>query len=248
MEERRTYGTTHGDQRASEVLYIAAKAPRPGVAKTRLAAVLGHDHALALYTAFLCDLAIRFAPAPFATGWYITPSDAWADLAPLVDVTGRPPLVLEQPEGDWTDRQRWLFQGARARGEHRTVLIASDSPQITIDVVAQAFAALHHHDLVFGPVLDGGYYLIGMRGWHDVLHGVQMSTTTVLEDILGRAERIGLTIAHLAPTFDVDEIGDLRRLEEIATERDDLRATRAALAAVASAAAHRLGALENLRQ
>ena len=41
-------------------LYIAAKAPRPGLAKTRLARGIGEEAALALYRGFLSDLAARF--------------------------------------------------------------------------------------------------------------------------------------------------------------------------------------------
>jgi uncharacterized protein len=57
-------------------LYIAAKAPRAKIAKTRLGHAIGHDNAAALYKAFLIDLAARFTDAPFALGWYVTPPDA----------------------------------------------------------------------------------------------------------------------------------------------------------------------------
>ena len=179
-------------------LYIAAKAPRPGLAKTRLARGIGQRTAIDLYRAFLRDLGARFAaPAArgaFSLGWYITPPDAWDDLAPLVssrrlrDDTRDRARILAQGPGDWTTRQEALFAGAWERGEERTVLIASDSPHLAVEVVAAAFRQLDRHDLVFGPVTDGGYYLIGMRGWCDVLQGIPMSTGTVLQDIVARAE------------------------------------------------------------
>lgn len=210
-------------------LYIAAKAPRPKIAKTRLGGAIGHDNAAALYRAFLIDLAVRFADAPFALGWYITPSDAWEDIAPLVGRSSRVARVSIQGEGDWTMRQRQLFRECDARGEERTVLIASDSPQITVGVVEEAFRKLDRHDLVFGPTCDGGYYLIGMRGFHDVLSGIPMSTGTVLEDITEQAERIGLSVVRVETTFDIDEIDDLAQLKQLAATRADLKATSAAL-------------------
>jgi uncharacterized protein len=211
-----------------DILYVAAKAPREGVAKTRLGREVGHGAAVGLYRAFLLDLAARFSGAPFPVGWYITPPDAWADLAPLVDGHAEP-RVLFQGDGDWTERQRDLFRGAAGRGEERIVLVASDSPQLDVGVVQQAFRALEEHELVFGPTHDGGYYLIGMRGWHDVLHNIPMSTNTVLDDIAARARASGLSVGWVETTFDVDEAEDLDHLRALVARRADLAATRAAL-------------------
>ena len=140
-------------------------------------------------------------------------------------------------ELDWTHRQRALFSTAHTRNERRTLLIASDSPQIGLDTVREAFARLDRDDLVLGPTDDGGYYLVGMRSpagstetrpW-DALAGVQMSTGTVLDEILARAARLGLRTSLLPPMFDVDDASDLERLIPLALRRDDLAAARAAL-------------------
>ncbi|MDQ3163798.1 MAG: TIGR04282 family arsenosugar biosynthesis glycosyltransferase [Actinomycetota bacterium] len=210
----------------NSVLYIAAKAPRPGEVKTRLAAAIGDAAATGLYGAFLRDLAVRFPHA----AWFVTPADAWRrETRSYIAPSAR---VLEQPNGDWTQRQRALFRDAAARGEERVVLIASDSPQIRAEVVAEAFARLERNELVLGPVLDGGYYLIGMRGWHDVFASLRMSTDTVLSELVGNARRTGLAVTLLEPTYDVDELADLELLELDAAVREDLQATRAALAAL----------------
>jgi uncharacterized protein len=214
----------------TSALYFAARAPRPGMAKTRLARTIGEVAAMSLYRAFLRDLAARFEQAPFRVGWYVTPADAWLDLAPLVGSARWPGRVIQQGDGDWTTRQRALFADAASRGEERTLLLACDSPHVRVQVVADAFALLARHDLVLGPTYDGGYYLIGSRGRHDVLRGVQMSTATVLDQILARARAAGISTALVEPTFDVDEAVDLARLEAVAFERQDLPATRAALA------------------
>jgi uncharacterized protein len=210
-------------------LYIAAKAPRAELTKTRLGRAIGHDAAVELYKAFLADLAARFADAPFALGYYVTPPDAWEEIAPLVHRGRRALRVSIQGEGDWTERQRQLFREGAARGEEKMVLIASDSPQLTVEVVEGAFRHLDRHDLVFGPTYDGGYYLIGMRGFHDVLSGIPMSTGTVLDDVAGRAERIGLSVGWVETTFDVDEVEDLAHLRGLVATRADLAATRLAM-------------------
>ena len=202
-------------------LYIAAKRPVPGRVKTRLAAAIGDAAAAALYRAFLADLGSRFPDCV----WYVTPA-GWTPGG----------ATLTQPTGDWTDRQRRLFRRATRHVQDRLVLIASDSPQVGAEVVAEAFGLLDRHDLVVGPVLDGGYYLIGMRGWHDVLAGVTMSTSSVFRDVVEGARARGLSVATVEPTYDVDELSDLALLELDAETRDDLPATRAALAALRAGA------------
>jgi glycosyltransferase A (GT-A) superfamily protein (DUF2064 family) len=140
--------------------------------------------------------------------------------------------VLFQGDGDLTERQRELFLGSANRGEERTVLIASDSPHLTVEVVEEAFRRLDRQDLVFGPTYDGGYYLIGMRGWHDVLEGLPMSVGTELDGIVARARLLGLSVGLLEATFDVDVVEDLQHLRPLALERPDLPATRDALASL----------------
>lgn len=213
----------------TDALYIIAKAPRAGLAKTRLGRAVGDEAAIVLYKAFLRDLAARFAGAPFDCGWYVTPPDAWDDISPLVDWDGRETQVLLQGEGDLGERQREFFRGAVDRGEERVVLVASDSPQLSVEVVERAFRELRRHDLVFGPTYDGGYYLIGMRGFRDVFRGVAMSIGTELGKIVAAAELAGLSVGWVETTFDVDEVEDLEHLRLLVEHRPDLAATRLAL-------------------
>ncbi len=215
----------------SDRLYIAARAPRPGFTKTRLGRAIGHESAAAIYAGFLTDLATRFAMAPFETGWYITPPDAWPEISAVLPRPQSRNSIIPQPNGDWTSRQRALFQGMHRRGERRSVLIASDSPHLPVGHVSAAFELLGERDLVFGPVEDGGYYLIGMRTPRaiEVLDGIQMSTGDVLERLIGRAESLNLSVGLVPPTFDVDEIGDLARLIQEIARRSDLAATSRAL-------------------
>ncbi len=213
----------------TDALYIIAKAPRAGLAKTRLGRAVGNEAAIVLYKAFLRDLAARFAGAPFDCGWYVTPPDAWDDISPLVDWDGRETKVLLQGEGDLGERQREFFRGAVDRGEERVVLVASDSPQLSVEVVELAFRELRRHDLVFGPTYDGGYYLIGMRGFRDVFRGVAMSIGTELGKIVAAAELAGLSVGWVETTFDVDEVEDLEHLRLLVEHRPDLAATRLAL-------------------
>ena len=212
-------------------LYIAAKAPRPGLVKTRLAQAIGEDSAVALYAAFLRDLEARFAAARAEPAWFVSPDGCWPEIASAAGIAGGP-TVVNQGAGSWSQRQDRLFASAALRGESPVVLIASDSPQISIEYVEEAFDRLEHHDLVLGPVHDGGYCLLGMRGYQDLLPGIPMSTPHVLKAVRDSAVARGLAVALLRETFDVDEVKDLAALEAACRERDDLGETRRALALI----------------
>lgn len=213
-----TAATRHSDN----LLLIAARDPVPGFTKTRLGQAIGMERAARLYRAFLTDLAARFTPAaladdpPFDLGWAFTPAEC--DFAAVVAGLETHALVdrrvrfVPQHGPDWGVRQAKLLRYGHDVGYQRTILTASDSPQMPLPVVLDAFEQLEHHDVVLGRVTDGGYYLIGVRGPHDVLSGVPMSTASAADGVLERSAQLGLAPAEVNATFDVDEVEDLEHL------------------------------------
>jgi glycosyltransferase A (GT-A) superfamily protein (DUF2064 family) len=212
------------DQKARKagrgLFLIAAKAPLPGFTKTRLGATIGMERAARLHAAFLVDLAARFTPRAdedrdFDVGWAFTPADIdFASVLTRIGCAPPPACVRFVPQhGDgWDIRQANILRWGFEQGYARTVLVGSDSPQVQLSIVRDAFAALSNHDVAMGRTLDGGYYLIGLRGLHDVLSGVPMSTTSAADALADRAAVRGLRLAELPATFDVDVEGDLEHL------------------------------------
>jgi glycosyltransferase A (GT-A) superfamily protein (DUF2064 family) len=110
------------------------------------------------------------------------------------------------------------FRRVLARPGARCVLIGSDMPQLSVELVGEAFAELDRVDLVLGPAEDGGYYLIAMREPHDVFSGITWSQPSVLAETLTRASALDLRVHLLASGFDIDELRDLERLRELLAE------------------------------
>ncbi len=225
---------------------IAAREPTPGFTKTRLWASVGMETAATLYRAFLADLAHRFVPPslteepPFDLAWAFTPDGCdfpgvVAALSPVMGAlagmaSGRVRYVPQWGEG-WGERQANLLRWGHGEGYRRTVLTASDSPQMSVATVEAAFTALLGHDVVIGRVEDGGYYLIGLSGPHDVLRDVPMSSASAADALLARARGLGLRVAEVEPTFDVDTHADLVTLRNYAARFSaTIPATAAALA------------------
>lgn len=209
-------------RRGNCLLMIAARAPHAGETKTRLGRTIGMERAARLYAAFLRDLADHLTPA--AGGSQCEYDLAWTFSPPDVDFRGELSGVLgEAPsdhvryipqidDEDWGARQGALLRWGDEHGYGRTILIASDSPQIERDAVLRAFGALVDNDVVIGRVLDGGYYLIGQRGYCDILGNVEMSTASAADGVIEQARSRGLVVAEMPETFDVDVEDDLDRL------------------------------------
>lgn len=200
---------------------IAARAPIPGQTKTRLGRSLGMERAAGLYRAFLRDLADRFegaiveGTAPFDLAWTFSPPehDFRSELAALTSRASPSRVRFVPQDGpDWGARQTNLLRWAHGQGYRRSVLMASDSPHLPVTAVLDAFALLERRDVVLGRVRDGGYYLIGMRGFHDVLTSVAMSTPSAADGVIEAATAVGCTVGEVEGTFDVDEVGDLDAL------------------------------------
>jgi glycosyltransferase A (GT-A) superfamily protein (DUF2064 family) len=89
---------------------------------------------------------------------------------------------------------------------------------VPLEHFKQALTLLDQHDLVLGPAMDGGYYLIGMnRTIPELFTDIPWSTDQVLRLTQDRAAQLGLKTALLQPSRDVDTLADLEALIEAYT-------------------------------
>jgi rSAM/selenodomain-associated transferase 1 len=195
-------------------LLIFAREPVLGRVKTRLAANIGPEAALATYRELLAITAAAVqATQVLATVWLAEAAAVTALGAPAS--IARPewpglPWRVQPPAGSLGDRMAHAFAEAFAVGARHVVVIGTDCPGLTTDLLRQAFAQLATHDLVVGPAADGGYYLIGMNELHtNLFANKQWSTDSVLSATLADAENLGLRVAQLPTLADVDSGSDL---------------------------------------
>ncbi len=195
----------------STAVIVFAKAPVPGLAKTRLAPVLGTAGAAAL-----AERMLRHALAQ-ATAAGVGP----VELCATPDA-GHPALqaaaaqhgatLAAQGSGDLGQRMhRALARSLAAHG--RALLIGTDAPGLDAAVLRQAAQALQDHDAVFVPALDGGYVLVGQRRADArCFDGMAWSHARVMDDTRERLRAAGVRWAELAPVADIDEPADLVHL------------------------------------
>jgi rSAM/selenodomain-associated transferase 1 len=188
---------------------ILAKAPLPGLAKTRLAPALGTEGAAALQ-ARLIERAVETARAADigpVTLWAAPDQDhpAFQTLAALFGVA-----LARQPEGDLGDRMLAALEAARGPA----IVIGTDCPALEPTHLAAAAEALRADiDVVVVPVEDGGYALIGMREPQPRLFAdMPWSTAAVMAETRRRLVRLSLSWREPARLWDVDRPADVERL------------------------------------
>jgi uncharacterized protein len=189
-------------------------------------------------------IVIAEAPAPDRVDDWLSPPlppqqaalVAEAALADTLEVVAAAPvtrrvLALDGAPGDWLpdgfrvfgqrgsgldERIAAAFADAYAVAPLPMVLIGTDTPQVTVDMLGDAVASLEsgEADAVFGPSTDGGFWLLGLRRPdRSLLAGVPMSDQDPGRVLLERLAGAGLRVA-LAPRL--TEVSSFETAEQVA--------------------------------
>jgi rSAM/selenodomain-associated transferase 1 len=193
-------------------LGIFAKAPVPGRVKTRLAQDIGSAAATALYRRLGRQVVAAAVGSGYPTIVWFTPPTSHEGVRAWLDGVGAV-AFCPQAGGNLGTRLAHAFGRRFAAGDRAVVMIGTDAPGVNRHIVREAFRALRAHDLVLGPSLDGGYYLVGLSAPQPALfRAIPWSTKDVLRVTEGRARELGLTFRLLRPLRDVDSGRDARAL------------------------------------
>ena len=226
-----------GRRQRRDALAVIAKEPVAGLAKTRLVPALGEAGAARAATAMLTDT-LAAVRATGADPWLcFTPVEARERLGRVAPGFG----LLAQGSGDLGDRLAACLADLLATGADRVTIVGADTPHVPVTSYQRAFALLDEADVVLGPALDGGYYLVAAKAARPELFvGIPMGTEVVLTETLARATAAGLVVALLPPLCDLDMVEDLAAAldaGELAGAPATLAATKGLLAAVRVATA-----------
>jgi len=199
--------TTVCSSRPNRTLVIMAKAPKPGMVKTRLIESLPSSAVTALYRCLLEDtlaLAKSLADVEVAV---MCPEPDRDELAHFL---GNAVEVVAQKGQGLSAGLTSVFRHFAAAGRQHVIAFNSDSPHLAPPVLHSAFEILATHDVVVGPTHDGGYYLVGAKAAHPSLfEGEGMGTTSALDRLLARTKVLGLSTGFTEPFYDIDVANDL---------------------------------------
>lgn len=191
-------------------LVIFTRFPEPGKAKTRLIPALGPARAAELARE-MTQHTLAWA-RELAEGYPVNIEIRFdgGDTESMATAFGNGLPYRPQGEGDLGCRMERAFDEAFLEGAHRAVIIGTDCPEITPDLILESFERLAACDLVLGPATDGGYYLIGLRAdAPQLLTDIAWGSERVLEQTLHRADALSLNVSLLKTLSDVDCADDL---------------------------------------
>ncbi len=199
---------------ASPTVVVMTRAARPGATKTRLHPLLGAAGCAELQQALLAHT-VATASQVAATSLHVAvePPDAVAEVARLV---GAAATVFDQQGSDLGARMCTAMAHVAAALPGPIVLIGTDVPLLTSERIIEATELLDAgHDVVFGPALDGGYYLIALRRPTPAVFDIDPALwggPRVLESSIAAARAAGLDVACLPVLRDLDTPEDARAL------------------------------------
>lgn len=188
---------------SKNLLIIFVKNIKLGKVKTRLAKTVGNDNAFKIYKSLVevteeatsvinIDRRIYFSEVIVENKW---PNDYKA----------------VQKGIDLGERMSNAFQDGFADGYDNVVLIGSDLPNISAEIINKGFRKLNNHDVVFGPAEDGGYYLVGFSKLHDcVFKNKAWSTSSLMEDTLAELSQKKIDVSLIETLNDIDTFEDLQ--------------------------------------
>ena len=190
---------------SKNLIIIFYRNPVKGTVKTRLAAGIGDEAALAVYKQ-LSEMTMK-AVRPVASkknvyyDQHITHDDIWSegDFEKTVQVGF-----------DLGERMAAAFRHGFEQGCERILIIGTDCPDLKTNMLEDAFNQLDTYDAVIGPALDGGYYLLGLKRFiSEVFQDMVWGSDQVFQQTMIRLKHLGQSVGLLEPLRDIDRPEDI---------------------------------------
>jgi rSAM/selenodomain-associated transferase 1 len=197
-----------------DLVILFTRYPQPGQCKTRLIPALGPDGAAALHREMTGRIVTELAALAVLHPHRLEIHYDGGSPAEMAAWLGKSHQYRRQGKGDIGCRMRAAIGGHQGRMQ-RLLLVGSDCPDLSAELLRDAFVALRTHDLVLGPAFDGGYYLIGVHNQsaslvcQTLFQGIPWSTDRVYAITQERAEQLRLRCHTLTRLHDIDTPEDL---------------------------------------
>ena len=210
---------------------VVAKAPVPGLAKTRLASTIGDRAAADIAAAALLDTLDAVAASPFQARVVAMTGDL--DAAPASEeIRSRLDAftVVPQRGDDFADRlANAHLDAAAVAGIRAVVQIGMDTPQVSSALLTECAEELLGAEAVLGLATDGGWWVLGVSdaSMADCVRQVPMSQDDTGAQTLAALSAKGIRVELVAELADVDTVDDIEAVRQAcATESRFARAVR----------------------
>ncbi len=184
--------------------------PEPGKCKKRLAKHIGAEDAAEIHRR-LAERTIQVCCAfRKESGAELVVLYSGGSRYLMENWLGKNTRLLRQKGAHLGERMKKAFDWAFGRGAKRAILVGTDCPELSEEVLLEGFSLLSQCDLVLGPARDGGYYLIGLRRPCSALfENISWGSSKVLDETIQKARAVGLSTRFTRALSDLDTVEDL---------------------------------------
>lgn len=207
-----------------EHLIVFTRYPEPGHTKTRLIPALGAEGAAELQRRMTEHLLRELRQVAQLRPLHIEVRFTGGNATVMRQWLGPGYTYASQGDGELDRRMGAAMEAGFSGGANAVLVVGTDIPGVTADAINGAFDAMKHTDIVFGPAVDGGYYLIGLhkrcvdKALPHLFAGIPWGTNRVLERSQERAAKVGLSVTLMQPLADIDRPEDLSVWEQLTGE------------------------------
>ncbi len=193
---------------SKHTLLIFVKYPEPGKVKTRLAKNIGKERAAQTYSDMAKTVIHNVRSSEYETIIFFDPLDRKSDVEGWLQINGR--NLFPQKGKSLGERMKNAFREAFSIGAKKAVIIGTDCVEISYGIISEAFHTLGKVDVVIGPAVDGGYYLLGLKEpTPEIFNDIHWSTSLVLNQTLKKLMGRRLEFKLLKTLKDIDTVADL---------------------------------------
>ena len=192
-------------------LILFAKEPKKNQVKTRLRPYLQRGSAEDIYMSFFRDV-VEIARQVQCENKLIAYESA-NENPEFIQKTAPDFKRIKQSGKDLGERMYQIFWQILLHKARHVIIMGTDIPTLPPENIQMAFQQLGHHDIVLGPSLDGGYYLIGLKKAHwEIFENIDWGSDRVLSQTICKINKMKLKAAFIPRWYDVDDQDGLNRL------------------------------------
>jgi rSAM/selenodomain-associated transferase 1 len=196
------------DIKPGNALIVFVKYPKAGKVKTRLAEGTSHEFASNVYK--LCAEKIFLEINSLKNfSRYIFYSEE-KDKEKIIEWTKNKFFYFPQQGGDLGERMLNAFEFVLSQNNRKAIIIGTDIPDLSKEIILEAVNALDESDLVLGPSHDGGYYLLGLnKVYADLFEDIEWSSNVVFSSTISKTKSANLKVKKLQMLRDIDTKDEL---------------------------------------
>lgn len=196
--------------KVNNALIIFLRFPKTGEVKTRLAKTTSSDFAVKFYKSCAENIVKNVKKIPCINRFVFYSNGKEKDK--ITKWLGSKLYYSPQQGSDLGTRMKNAFQKVFSTGAQKIIIIGTDIPDLSNDIINNAFNLLESNDVVIGPSKDGGYYLLGIKKMYSQLfEKIEYSTDKVFSETLSRIKESNLSYQLLPELQDIDTEEDLIR-------------------------------------